>query len=100
MCVRPTDDLTNGTPAANTLRILLSASPIQHLSLLPRLDSCRVISSAVRKQSTPRAAPDNSASDTEGTEEETDGAARLDAVAEASLADELAADESGAAVEP
>ena len=56
MCVRPTDELKNGTPAANTLRILLSASPIQHLSLLPRLDSCRVISSAVRKQSTPRAA--------------------------------------------
>jgi hypothetical protein len=82
MCVRPTDELTNGTPASNTLRILLSATPIQHLSLLPRLDSCRVISSAVRKQSTPRAAPDNSASDTEGAEEEADGAARLDAFAE------------------
>jgi hypothetical protein len=45
MCVRPTDELANGTPAANTLRILLSNSPMQHLSLLPRLDSCRVISS-------------------------------------------------------
>ena len=100
MCVRPTDELKNGTPAANTLRILLSVPPIQHLSLLPRLDGCRVISSAVGKQSTPRAAPDNSASDTEGAEEETDGAARLDAFADASLADELAADESGAAVEP
>ena len=99
MCVRPWDDLTNGTPAANTLRILLSVSPIQHLSLLPRPDSCRVISSAVGKQSTPRAAPDNSASDTEGAEEETDGAARLDAFAEASLADELAADGSDIAVE-
>ncbi len=83
-----------------TLRILLSVPPIQPLSLLPRLDSCRVISSAVGKQSTPRAAPDNSASDTEGAEEETDGAARSDAFAEASLADELAADENDAAVEP
>ena len=45
-------------------------------------------------------APPPSASDTEGAEEETDGAARSDAFAEASLADELAADESGAAVEP
>ena len=57
MCVRPWDDLTNGTPAANTLRILLSVSPIQHLSLLPRPDSCRVISSAVGKQSTLRRQP-------------------------------------------
>ena len=47
-----------------------------------------------------RVRPDNSASDTEETEEETDGAARLDAFAEASLAVELAAGESGAAVEP
>ncbi len=47
-----------------------------------------------------RVRPDNSASDTEGAEEETDGAARSDAFADASLADEPAADESGAAVEP